>query len=106
LLIASLRNWQITSGIPPGTPIRIGRARFKRLLRIVDGHRWSAGKAVNALKTQIPVQPLGMPKGKHTLLCDLAGPPERIPLFEVTPPTVQAIAEKVRATWSTSSAGG
>ncbi len=99
LLIASLKNWQVTGDAAPGTPIRIGRGRFRKLLRIVDGHRWAAGKLVNTIKTQIPVQPMGQPKGKHTLLCDLAAAPERRPLFKVTPATIQEIAREVRLAW-------
>jgi hypothetical protein len=101
LLIASLQNWRVAGDIAPGTPIRITRTRIKRLLRIVDSHRWGAGKAISALKTQIPVQPLGFPKGKHTLLCDITSLPERLPLFDVTPAAIQGIASRVRATWST-----
>lgn len=104
ILVASLTNWRVSGDLVQGTQLRIARGRFRRLLRIVDAHRWTVGK-VNALKTQIPVQPVGLPKGKHTLLCDLGTQPERIPLFDVTPATVQAIAGKVRAAWTMPSPG-
>lgn len=105
LTIASLRNWKTSMDIAPGTPLRIRRGDFRRLMRDIDRHRWAAGK-VNTLKTTIPVHLVGSAKAKPTLVCDLASAPERIPLFDVTPATVLEIASTVRATWGASSAGG
>jgi hypothetical protein len=105
LTIASLKNWQASADVPGGTPLRIRRGNFRRLMRDVDRHRWSAGK-VNTLKTTVPVHLTGTVKGKPTLVCELARTPERIPLFDITPAMVREIACKVRATWGTSATGG
>lgn len=105
LTIACLRNWQTSTELPPGTPLRIRRGNFRRLMRDVDRHRWAAGK-VNTLKTTVPVHIPGMGKGKPTLVCELANVPDRIPLFDIRPATVQEIARNVRATWGTLSTDG
>lgn len=102
LTVASLRNWQTSTDIAPGTPLRIRRGDFRRLMRDIDRHRWAAGRT-NTLKTTIPVHLTATAKGKPTLVCELASAPERIPLFDITPATVLEIAGKVRATWGPSS---
>lgn len=104
LTIAVVRNWRTTVDVPTGTPLRIRRGNLSRVLRDIDRHRWAAGK-INTLKTAVPVQPVGMAKGKQTLVCDLASAPQRIPLFEVMPATVHDIARTVRASWTATAAG-
>jgi hypothetical protein len=102
LVVAALTRCRIDVDVAPGTPFKVARWRFKRILRALDRHRWVAGKP---LDTNVPAQIVGGPKTKHKLTFDLPNPLKPLPLFEVTPEQLRAIAAIVRKEWSAASSG-
>jgi len=102
LIVAALTRCRIDVEVSPGTPLKVSRWRFKRILRALERHRWAAGKP---LDTKVPAQIVGGPKSKHKLIFDLPSPLKPQPLFEVTPAKLREIAESACKEWSAISIG-
>jgi len=106
LVVAALTRCRVAPDVPSGTLLKVSRSRLRKIVRAMDAFRWFSGKSVNTLDTRVPVQIVGPHKNKHMLFFDVPKEPERHPLFNVTPDTIQAIAHRVRESWSASISGG
>ncbi|HTR55012.1 MAG TPA: hypothetical protein VMJ10_30210 [Kofleriaceae bacterium] len=92
LVVGALTGCRLDTSVPPGTGLKLSRSRFRKLLRVFDGHL-TAGKQ---LKTGISTHVIDKPKEKHKLIFDVPASPHVMPLFDVTPAKIQEIAAAVR----------
>jgi len=97
-VVGVLLRCRVSEPVPPGSELKIGRGRFRKVLRAIDNHRGGAGKPI---QTDVPVT-VGNQKNKHKLVFDMPGLWKRHALFDVTPPLIQEMAEAVRANFSVS----
>lgn len=93
LTMTSLTRSWVVPELPVGTPLKVPRGRFRKILRLMDK---SGGKNIDA---RVSVHVLNKPKEKHKIGFTMA-PVQRYPLFDVTPDKLEAIAAEVRTHWA------
>ncbi len=98
LLVGALTQCRVEPEVPAGSLLKLPRSRLRSLVRSINDH----GSAGKRLRTNIPVQVEGQPKGKvkHRLVFEVAQPLVSHRLFDVTPDRILDIARTLRTTWS------
>jgi hypothetical protein len=101
-VVGTLLRCRVDSDVEPGTELKIGRGRFRKVLRAIDSHRGGAAKPV---QTNVPVS-IGNQKNKHKLVFDMPNLWYREPLFDITPTRIHEMAKMVCATMNTPTSTG
>ena len=91
-VVGTLTNCRTETALLADAEIKIGRGRFRRVLRAIDNHRGGT----KPIHTEVPVT-IGSQKNKQKLVCDMPGGWKRHALFDITPAAIQEIAASIRA---------